>query len=732
MTIMKGLARPLAAALILMTALGATAATRKDLTLGDALKPGTFGGTLPRQVKWMPDGKAFCHFEAAPDGEASDLMAVDPETLRHRVLLSQSLFQEAYGKVTGVKGEALAKVAFLSYAFSPTGRYLQLDLPGGIFLWELKTSTLRRLTSADDEAAGFTFSPDESKVAFTVKGSLIVIDLATGNKTLLAEGRAPAVTYGEVDWLYGEELDLHRGFWWSPDGSKVAYLRFDETGVYQDPMVDESGNHPVVQPQFYPRPGDDLPKVSLFWIGVSGGQSHAVAGAESGEGYLPLAEWLPDSKGIAYALYNRAQDRLVLQCASLGGGPPKILLEEKWPTWINLPEGPRFLKDGRFLWMSERDGFAHLYLYGAEGKPPLQLTKGPWSVDSLLTVDEVQGQAYFLGNREAPLGCQVFRVDLGGKNLERVSPPTGWHAADFSPDARWYLDAHSAVSDPGTLSLVDARNGKARPVAESRPADLAEFGFVTPQFVEAKAADGQTLYAMVIKPRDFDPTKRYPVIVEVYGGPHAQVVQDRWSPRWMPLYQLWAQSGFVVFASDNRGSARRGKAFEDPLLRRLGRTELQDQLAALEVLKRMPFVDGARIGLWGWSYGGYMTLYALTHTDAYACGFAVAPVSDWLSYDACYTERYLKLPRDNEVGYRESSPVHAAEGLRGRLFFAHGLMDDNVHFANSAMMVDALLKAGKPFGTAYYPRMNHGIREKPARADLFARMLEFFQANLKP
>ena len=725
-------ARRLAAALLLLLALSAAAATRKDLTLGDALKPGAFGGSLPRQVKWMPDGKSFCLFETAAVDEASDLMAVDAATLKRRVLLSQASIREAYGKLAGVKGEALARVAFQSYAFSPRGMYLQLDLPGGIFLWELKTSTLRRLTTEQDEAARLAFSPDEAKVAFTVRGSLLALDLATGNKTLLAEGRAPFVTYGEVDWLYGEELDLDRGFWWSPDSSKIAYLRFDETGVYQDPMVDESENHPTVEPQFYPRPGDALPRVSLFWIGVSGGQSHAVAGADSGEGYLPRAGWLPDSKGLVYALYNRAQDRLDLYRAELAGGAPVPMLEEKWPTWINLPEAPRFLKDGRFLWLSERDGYAHLYLYPADGKTPLQLTMGPWVVDELLTVDETKGEAYFLANRENPLGRQVFRVDLSSRRVERLSPSNGWHTADVSPDARWYLDDHSTASEPAALSLVEMNGGKSRSVAEGRSSDLAEYGFVPPEFLEAKAADGQTLHAMVIKPRDFDPAKRYPVIVEVYGGPHAQVVQDRWNPRWMPLYQLLAQSGFVVFTADNRGSSRRGKAFEDTLYKHMGKIELEDQLAALEVLKRMPFVDGARIGLWGWSYGGFMTLYALTHTDAYACGFAVAPVSDWLSYDACYTERYLKLPRDNEVGYRESSPVNAAEGLKGRLFFAHGLMDDNVHFANSAMMVDALLKAGKPFSTAYYPRMSHGIKEKPARTDLFSRMLEFFKAGLKP
>lgn len=729
---MKGFARTLAMGLAVLGALAATASPRKDLSLAEALKSGAFGGSQLRQVKWMPGGKAFCYFDPAPPGEAGDLMACDAATLKRRVILAQTAFREAYGKIAGVKEDILAKAVFRSYAFSPQGRFLVLQLPDGVYLWEVQTSSPRRITTEADQAETITFSPDEAKVAFTSKGSLFALDLGSGVKTLLAEGAAPLVTCGEVDWLYGEELDLDRGFWWSPDGSKVAYLRFDETGVYQDPLVDESGNHPQVRSQFYPRPGDALPKVSLRWVAATGGESHPVTGGDSGEGYLPRVVWLPDSGALIYALYDRAQDRLALHRAALSGGSPTLVLEERSATWVNVPDGPMLLKDGRFLWLSERDGFARPYLYSPDGKPPLPLTRGAWAVDSILGVDENRGFVYLSGNRENPLGCQVLRADLKGREVDLVSPAEGWHAATLSPGAAWYLDGASSVLSPEILSLVSTKDGKARVVSANPAPELDEYGFVKPEFLRLAAADGTILHAMLIKPRDFVPGKKYPAIVEVYGGPHAQVVQDRWSGRWMPLYQLWAQSGFVVFSADNRGSSRRGKAFEDTLYRRLGKIELEDQLSALGALKGMPFVDGARVGLWGWSYGGTMTLYALTHTDAYACGFAVAPVSDWLDYDACYTERYLKLPKDNPEGYKDSSPVNFAANLKGNLFFAHGLMDDNVHFANSAMMVDALLKAGKPFGTAYYPRMDHSIHEKPARSDLFARMLEFFKENLKP
>ena len=720
----------LAAALLVSAA--SAASPRKDLTVAEALRPGAFGGGQPREVTWAPGSKAFYYLEPGAKGKAGNLMACDAATLAKTPVLTQTAFRDAFAHLANLKGEEAAQAAFRSFRISPKGSYLLLETSGGPCLWNLATRTLKRLATEEEGADTVTFSPDETRVAFTAKGNLYDEHLADGVRTTLAEGKAPFITCGAVDWLYGEELDMDRALWWSPDGTKVAFLRFDETGVYQDPMVDESVNHPEVKPQFYPRPGDVLPRVSLHWVRAEGGPVHEVPGAMSDGGYLPRALWLPSGTGLVYALYNRAQDRLVLYQAGLEAGGGHKVWEESWPTWVNVPPAPLFLKDDRFLWLSERDGTSHIYLCSLDGKPPLQLTRGPWAVDAILGVDEAKGRLVFSCDRDGATGCQIYRTDLKGGKEIRLSDGRGWHAATCSPDARWYLDSASSAAVPDVLSLVSLKDGKARVVAPNPAPELEEYGFVRPEFMTVTTPDGTALNAWVIKPRDFDPAKKYPVIAEVYGGPHAQIVQDRWNGRWIPIGQLFAQNGFVCFAVDNRGSARRGKAFEDVLFKRLGKAELADQLAGLEALKKLPYVDGSRIGLWGWSYGGFMTTYALTHAGAYACGFAVAPVTDWLNYDACYTERYLKLPKDNPEGYKDSSPVNAAGGLHAPYYLAQGLMDNNVHFENSARMADAFYKAEKPFLMAYYPRMDHGIAGKEARRDLFTRMLEFFTANLKP
>lgn len=723
------------AALTLAAAACATLAsgTWKDLTVADTTQSWRFGGQVPRGVHWAPDGRSFTYFEPGPFMAAGDLMSADAATLKRTAVLSQARFREALAKLSGLPAEKLAKASFHAVVPSPRGTYLLLPTGQGLFCWDLGASTLTRLTAEGEEAEAPAWSPDESRVAFAAKGSLWVVERATGKKTLLAEGAEPLVRCGSADWLYGEELDMSTGFWWSPDSTRIAYLRFDETGVPTYPIVDQSELNPGVRNQFYPKPGEKNPAVSLRVATVSDGASVPVPGAESGEGYLPRVTWLPDGTGLTYELVNRAQDHLVLDRWSLSAPGADTVLEESSPTWVNVMEGPRFLKDGRFLWMNERDGYAHIYLVAPDGKVLLQLTKGPWVVDEVAGVDEKGGWVYVTGNRDGVLGCQLYRADLKGKRFERLTKGDGWHRIDLAPTADRYLDSTSRAGVPDSVSLVEVKGGRASAVAPNPSPELAEYGFVTPEFVSFTGPSGVTLHAKVIKPRGFDPAKRYPAIVEVYGGPHMQVVQDRWIGRFDVINQLWAQEGFVCFSVDNRGSARRGKAFEDPLMKRTGLHELEDQLAGLAALKALPYVDGARVGIWGWSYGGFMTCYAMTHAPkgSYACGAAVAPVTDWLNYDTCYTERYLKLPKDDPAGYRDSSPAFSADALTGPLFIAQGLVDDNVHFGNSVQMVDALFKAKKPFEMAYYPRMDHGIRGPDARVDLFTRILDFFRRTLQ-
>jgi dipeptidyl-peptidase-4 len=716
---------------LLAFATAALAASQpRNLTVEEALALGA-ASPLPSELQWMPDGLRFCSFAPHAYGEAADLMSYDLRSGKTSPLLTQEQFRKALGGLAQLSSEKLSEAKFTGYQLSHTGRYLLLESNEGDFVWDLSAHALTRLTQAGEGAENLAWSPDDSRIAYAEGGNLWVVDRAAGARKLLAEGKAPLVTCGSPDWLYGEELDMTTAFWWSPDGSRIAYLRFDETGVPTYPIIDQRELQPGVRHQFYPRPGQANPSVSLWVVPADGGHSTPVPGAESGQGYLPRVAWAPGAKTLTYELLDRAQQKLVLYAASLDGSPSRPILQESSSTWVNVLDAPRFLKDGRrFFWLSERDGFAHIYLYDLQKGLIRRLTQGPWVVDGILAVDEAQRRVYFSCNKDETIGRQICSVKLDGKDLKTVSRGEGWHEALFSPDAKEYLDEYSRAGVPADLTLTNAITGRQQLVAAGETSFLQTYGFVKPEFMTLRAADGSLLHAEVIKPRDYLPGRRYPAVVEVYGGPDFQIVQDRFEPRWAAIDQLFAQDGFVYFMLDNRGSSRRGTAFEGVLLDRMGKTELGDQLTGLAALKRLPYVDPQRIGIWGWSYGGFMTLYSLTHSDAFRCGVSVAPVTNWLNYDTCYTERYLKLPKDDEAGYTKSSPVHDAADLHVPLLIAQGLVDDNVHFGNSAQMVSALYAAAKPFDMAYYPGMDHGIKGPAERSDLFKRILAFFERHL--
>ncbi len=648
-------------------------------------------------------------------------------------LLSQEQFRSMVSKLPAFKGVGVTNASFFSATPAGKGRSLLLSTTLGLFLWDGPGAEPRLLIDKDEEASNPALSPDGKWLAFASHGSLKILEVATGLIKTLAEGREPDILCGEPDWLYTEELDMETAFWWSPDSSRIAFLKFDESAVPSYPVPDLTEKHPKAGLQKYPLPGDPNPAVSLGVIPVAGGPATWVPKAESGEGYLPRVAWCPGGRALAFELLNREQDRLELKSYGIASGSEATLLEEKSASWVNIGDGPRFLMDGRFIWTSEKDGHARLYLHAPGGAEIRALTPSGWDVDEIYGVDEKNGQVYFSSGADDPLGENLFRAMLSKDKVERVSDGKGWHEALVSPSFASWLDRASTAAAPPVWTLRPAGSGKAWEIAAADRGDLIKFGFVAPEFVAFKGPSGDLLHGKLYKPRGFDPSKKYPLIIDVYGGPHAQMVQERWGGRWEYVAQLLAEHGFAVFTVDNRGSWRRGSAFEAALLRRLGKTELEDQLAGLAYVKSLGFVDPARVGVWGWSYGGFMTLYAMANAPegTFSAGVAVAPVADWMNYDTCYTERYLKLPKDNASGYRDSSPLFSASRFTAPVLIAQGLCDDNVHFGNSAQMVDALLKAGKPFATAYYPRMDHGIAERAARADLFARLLAFFELHLK-
>jgi len=712
---MKRLAAVLA--LAFAAALPPSAGGPPPLTVKEALRPAAFGGQIPHGPRWA--GRFLLFFEPAPGGEAGDLVALDPHTGARRTVLRQEEFQKADG----------TRRPLASFLPSPDGSRALLQ---GMRTWilDLQSGALEPFLPPGTEVESWDWSPDGRRVAFANEQGLFVAEPPEPPRLLAAS--QPSVIVGRPDWLYGEELDMSRGFLWAPDSRHLAVWRFDEGSVPAYPMVDPTAEAPSAQMQFYPRPGDPNPEVTLLWVDAATGEARPVPGARSGEGYLPRAAFTPAGDRLVFSLLDRLQQKLELRYWEVLSGATGLLLEERSETWLNLLGPPWFLKDGRFLWASERLGTAGMEVVSRDGRRRTPLTSPPFLLDDLLAVDPGERAAFVAGTDGDPLRKYLFRVDLGTGALRKLTPLPGWHEAVPSPDGAFALDLFSRLGVPPRATLLDLRRGRSLPLYDNPSPEVVSRGLGRAEVVTLRSSDGTLLYGKLQKPPDFDPSRRYPVVVQVYGGPHAQMVQDRFVARWDLVDRLFLERGFAVFCLDNRGSARRGAAFEGALFRRFGRVELEDQLAGVAYLRSLPWVDGGRIGLWGWSYGGFMTLYALTHAPegTFRAGAAVAPVSDWKLYDTCYTERYLGLPAGNAEGYRESSPVFAAEALTGRLLLAHGLSDDNVHFANSARMVDALLKAGKPFEMAYYPRQNHGIREPSHREDLFRRILDFFEKTL--
>jgi dipeptidyl-peptidase-4 len=612
----------------------------------------------------------------------------------------------------------------VDYQFSPDGRTLLFPLGGDLYLYDLAKSgkdAVRKLTHKEGFATDPKISPAGKYVSFIRGRNVWVIDLATGQQRQLTFDGGGTIANGEAEFVADEEMDRHTGYWWAPDDSAIAFARIDESKVPVQKRYEVYPDHTDVVEQRYPAAGDTNVAIKLGVIDPSGASKDArwIDLGKNPDIYLARVNWR-DAKHVAFQRQSRDQRTLELVEADLATGKQRTLATEHSKAWVPLHDALRFLKDGSFLWSSERTGFEHLYVVDPAGKARA-LTSGDWPVDSLLAVDEKNGWVYFSAGRESPTQSQIYRVPLKGGEIEKLSKEAGWHGASFASNASVYVDSWSNPTTPPQLVLHRADGGEIatlvkndlddpkHPYAPYRAAQRPmEFGTV-------KAADGRTpLHYFVMKPEGFDASKKYPVIVNVYGGPASQTVKETWQP---DLNQYFAQHGYVVFSVDNRGTPRRGAAFGGALYGRQGTVEVDDQRAALHWLTAQPGIDKDRVGVYGWSNGGYMTLMLLARGEGdYACGVAGAPVTDWGLYDTHYTERYMDLPKSNASGYKAARVLEHIDGLVGenapKLLLLHGMADDNVLFTNSTALMSALQQRGQPFELMTYPGAKHGLKGK--------------------
>src|SRR5882762_6473071 len=712
------------------------AGARRALTVERIYAQPSLSGRLTRGLAWTPDGKSLSYFEIKGSGKEAktELWVMDATSGERRLLVAAGKLESILTVDTSRPTQAtgLGRRAPSQYQWAPDGAGILFEGPTALAWLDMKSQTGRTLVSGKPGIADPKISPDGRYVSFVREHNLWLVRVADGNERAVTQGGTEEIRKGELDWVYPEELDIKTAYWWSPDSSAIAYLEMDERKVTQYPLVDFSSPSGEAEMERYPTAGGANPVVRVFVASLSGGEPRAMdTGAET-DIYIPRVNWLTDSKHLAIQRLNRAQNTLDLLIADAATGKTRAALSENDPNWINVSDDLYFLKDGkRFLWSSERSGYRHLYLCDLDGKQLAQLTKGEWEVSAVDAIDESKGLVYFTATEKSPLERGLYRAAFDGTGFTRVTKDEGTHAAVFAPNAAAFYDTYSNTATPPRQDLYRADGSRIAAINENKVAELADYHLSPMEFLSVKSRDGVQLNASIIKPPDFNPQKKYPVLVYTYGGPHAQVVRNGWGGANFLWHQLMAQKGYIIFSLDNRGSAGRGHAFEAPLHFRMGAQELSDQRDGVKYLRSLSYVDANRIGIWGWSYGGHMTLHAMFEAgDDFKVGFAGGPVTDWRYYDTIYTERYLGLPQRNEKGYQDSSPVKYAGQLKGRLLIAHGTGDDNVHYANTLAVINDLIDAGKYVEVLAFPGRGHGVSDSPARRVLMQRVTQFFLDNL--
>jgi dipeptidyl-peptidase-4 len=713
-----------------------TGAKPGELTVQRIFTAPSLGGQLAQGVAWLPDSKRLSYFETKGSGKVAktELWVMEAATGKRSLLISAEKLETLLPARSSKQSQATSagRDAPLQYHWAPGGDALLLEVPHSLAWFDLKRQTARVLVSGKEDLGDAKISPNGKYVSFVRNFNLWLVTTADGKERALTTGGSENVRKGELDWVYPEELGILTGYWWAPDSSAIAYLEMDERKVPQFPLVDFESFTGKVALQRYPVPGGANPGVRVLVAPVAAGEARAMdTGAET-DIYIPRVNWLPDSKQLAIQRLNRAQTILDVLLSDTTTGKSATILSDKDAYWINVSDDLRFLKDGkRFLWSSERSGYRHLYLYDFSGKQPLQLTKGVWEVSHLDAVDEAKGVVYFTATEKSPLERHLYRVNLDGSGFTRITTENGTHHVNFAPNAAIYVNTYSDANTPPRQDLYRSDGKKLTTLNENKMAELDEYKLSPIEFFTIKAHDGMSLNCSMIKPPNFDPAKKYPVLVYTYGGPRVQVVVNAWTGNLFLWHQLMAQKGYIIFSLDNRGSVGRGHLFEEPLHYRFGAQELSDLRDGVQWLKAQPYMDGERIGIWGWGYGGYMTLHAMFEaSQIFKVGFAGGPVADWHFYDTIYTERYIGPLPKYEDSYKESSAIENANMLRGKLLIAHGIGDDNVHYSNTLALIDDLIEAGKYVEVVALPGRGHEVSDPPAQRLLWERVTKFFLDNL--
>lgn len=709
-------------------ALVVLAQEKNKISLEDVFKNETFTQKTIQGINWMNDGQ---YYSTLKNNGAPKVVKINVATGEEESTL--------------INGGELG-IDFSDYSFNnDESKALLVSEQEGIYrrsskgvyhILDLATGKVQQLMQGK-KISYATLSPDNTKVAFVMDNNLYYVDLESLETTQITkDGKWNHIINGSADWVYEEEFSMAKAFEWSPDGQKIAYLRFDETEVPVFNMQIWGELYPQDYRFKYPKAGEKNAEVSIHIYSIPSGQTVEVDTGIGEDIYLPRMYWTGNPGFLAYIRLNRLQNQMDLFHADPETGESQLVISETAETYVDLNYNDNlvYLEEGNgFIRTSEKDGFKHIYHHDMEGNLIRQVTQGNWEVTDLVGVDEENKRIFYISTEKSPLERNLYVINFNGKRKTLLTPEEGTHAINMSKDFKYFIDDFTTASQPLVVTLNTSDGEKIKVLEDNLELRerIVTYDLAIKEFFVFQTEAGDSLNGYLIKPADFDENKKYPLLMYVYGGPGSQTVTNAWGGTRDLWHQTLAADGYIIASIDNRGTGGMGRDFKHLTYGNLGQMETQDQIAGARYLGSLPFVDHNRIGIWGWSYGGYMSSLALmVGHDVFKAAISVAPVTTWRYYDTIYTERYLQTPQKNAAGYDENSPINHVDKLEGNLLLVHGTGDDNVHFQNTVDLVNALISAGKQFETFYYPNRNHGIYGGNTSHHLYTMLTDFLKENL--
>jgi len=615
---------------------------------------------------------------------------------------------------------------------SATERIWRHSREGTYYLVEIESQVITPLSDSNTNLRNAKFSPTGKLVAYARDNNLFVYDIGKGVERKLTKDGSDNIINGQFGWVYEEEFGSADGYRWSPDGKKIAFWRVDQSMLDRFSLIDELLPYPKIQEIAYPKAGGVNPAVKIGVVNIKNGRTRWLDIASDVEFYIPRIEWTKQPDQLAIMRLNRPQNKLELLFGNVIKGNCELIITETDPCWVDITDDWRFLADGSFIWTSERTGYRHAFHFSKAGELINQITTGDWEVNAIEALDEKSGTLYFSGCTDSVLGEYLYSVQLDGTKLEKLTSAHGYHSFDNPKSGKFFIDTYSSNNKPESELLIDSRGQQLFTLIQSEPEWWSDYEFTVPELITINTSDNNTeLNARITLPKKFDPSQKYPVIIFGYGGPGSQVVTNKWGGRGYLWRQYLNQEGYICFSIDNRGTGGRGKAFKNLAYGDLGKWLLFDQIEGVKYLHTLPYIAKNRIGIWGWSGGGFMTALCLTAGSEYfQVGVAVAPVTDFRLYDTIWTERYMGLPQENIAGYENASVFNYIDNFSGKLLLLHGTGDDNVHPQNTLKLADSFVKHGKLVDMYLYANQNHSIKGGKSLYNVYSRMARYFQENL--